>query len=122
MPWFDRPLDHPASYQLREYRTDTAEPPELDLWWQLRLAQARAAPLRAPGPGPRRGAPARVAACAPSTHCCRRSITSCSLCTRVVWAAGGRPAPPATTLARMPNGPESARLMTRGIARLEGHY
>jgi cephalosporin-C deacetylase len=38
MPWFDLPLD-----QLREYRTDTAEPPELDLWWQLRLAQARAA-------------------------------------------------------------------------------
>jgi cephalosporin-C deacetylase-like acetyl esterase len=28
---------------LREYRTDTAEPPELDLWWQLRLAQARGA-------------------------------------------------------------------------------
>ena len=40
MPWFDLPLD-----QLREYRTDTAEPPELDLWWQLRL-----------GRGPRRGA------------------------------------------------------------------
>ena len=38
MPWFDLPLD-----QLREYRTDTAEPPELDLWWQLRLTQARAA-------------------------------------------------------------------------------
>ena len=38
MPWFDLPLD-----QLREYRTDTAEPPELDLWWQLRLAQARGA-------------------------------------------------------------------------------
>ncbi len=38
MPWFDLPLD-----QLREYRMDTAEPPELDLWWQLRLAQARAA-------------------------------------------------------------------------------
>jgi len=38
MPWFDLPLD-----QLREYRTDTAEPPELDVWWQLRLAQARAA-------------------------------------------------------------------------------
>jgi len=30
MPWFDLPLD-----QLREYRTDTAEPPELDRWWQL---------------------------------------------------------------------------------------
>ena len=38
MPWFDLPLD-----QLREYRTDTAEPPELDVWWQLRLTQARAA-------------------------------------------------------------------------------
>ena len=38
MPWFDLPLD-----QLREYRTDTAEPPDLDLWWQGRLDQARAA-------------------------------------------------------------------------------
>jgi len=38
MPWFDQPLD-----QLREYRTDTAEPPDLDLWWQGRLDQARAA-------------------------------------------------------------------------------
>jgi len=27
MPWFDLPLD-----QLREYRTDTAEPPDLDPW------------------------------------------------------------------------------------------
>jgi cephalosporin-C deacetylase len=36
MPWFDLPLE-----QLREYRTETAEPPELDLWWQLRLDQAR---------------------------------------------------------------------------------
>jgi len=38
MPWFDLPLD-----QLREYRTDTAEPPDLDLWWRRRLDQARAA-------------------------------------------------------------------------------
>jgi len=38
MPWFDQPLD-----QLRDYRTDTAEPPELDRWWQLRLEAARAA-------------------------------------------------------------------------------
>ncbi len=37
MPWFDLPLE-----QLREYRTDTAEPPELDRWWELRLAEARA--------------------------------------------------------------------------------
>jgi cephalosporin-C deacetylase len=37
MPWFDLPLE-----QLREYRTETEEPPELDQWWQLRLAQARA--------------------------------------------------------------------------------
>jgi cephalosporin-C deacetylase len=37
MPWFDRPLD-----QLRGYRTETAEPPDLDQWWQLRLDQARA--------------------------------------------------------------------------------
>ncbi len=38
MPWFDLPSD-----QLRQYRTDTAEPPELDRWWQLRLDEARAA-------------------------------------------------------------------------------
>jgi cephalosporin-C deacetylase len=38
MPWFDLPLE-----QLREYRTETAEPPDLDLWWQQRLEQARAA-------------------------------------------------------------------------------
>ncbi len=37
MPWFDLPLN-----QLREYRTETAEPPELDLWWQRRLEEARA--------------------------------------------------------------------------------
>src|SRR3984957_17052744 len=37
MPWFDMPLE-----QLREYRTETAEPPEFDAWWQLRLDQARA--------------------------------------------------------------------------------
>jgi cephalosporin-C deacetylase len=36
MPWFDLPLE-----QLRNYRTETAEPPEIDLWWQLRLDQAR---------------------------------------------------------------------------------
>src|SRR6516225_6087870 len=38
MPWFDLPLN-----QLREYRTDTAEPPDLDLWWRRRLEEARAA-------------------------------------------------------------------------------
>ena len=38
MPWFDLPLD-----QLRDYRTDTAEPPELDAWWRGRLGEARAA-------------------------------------------------------------------------------
>jgi cephalosporin-C deacetylase len=37
MPWFDLPLD-----QLRDYRTGTAEPPDLDLWWQRRLDEARA--------------------------------------------------------------------------------
>jgi cephalosporin-C deacetylase len=37
MPWFDLSLD-----QLREYHTETAEPPDLDRWWQLRLDQARA--------------------------------------------------------------------------------
>ncbi len=43
MPWFDLPLE-----QLRKYRTETEEPPELDQWWQLRLAQARAQ-AREPG-------------------------------------------------------------------------
>jgi len=38
MPWFDLPLD-----QLRDYRTATAEPPDLDLWWRRRLDEARAA-------------------------------------------------------------------------------
>ncbi|HEY6310938.1 MAG TPA: alpha/beta fold hydrolase [Streptosporangiaceae bacterium] len=38
MPWFDLPLE-----QLRDYRTDTAEPPELDAWWRRRLDEARAA-------------------------------------------------------------------------------
>ncbi|HEV2931863.1 MAG TPA: alpha/beta fold hydrolase [Streptosporangiaceae bacterium] len=38
MPWFDLPLD-----QLRDYRTDTGEPPELDAWWRRRLDEARAA-------------------------------------------------------------------------------
>ena len=40
MPWFDLPLD-----QLRDYRTDTAEPPGLDQWWQQRLGAARAAAI-----------------------------------------------------------------------------
>jgi cephalosporin-C deacetylase len=38
MPWFDLPLN-----QLREYRTETAEPSSLDQWWQQRLEAARAA-------------------------------------------------------------------------------
>jgi cephalosporin-C deacetylase len=38
MPWFDLPLE-----QLRDYRTETAEPPDLDLWWQQQLDGARAA-------------------------------------------------------------------------------
>jgi cephalosporin-C deacetylase len=38
MPWFDMPLD-----QLRDYRTDTVEPSDLDVWWQRRLELARAA-------------------------------------------------------------------------------
>jgi len=38
MPWFDMP-----SEQLRDYRTDTMEPPDLDLRWQRQLEQARAA-------------------------------------------------------------------------------
>jgi len=36
MPWFDLPLN-----QLRDYRTETAEPPDLDLWWRQRLDEAR---------------------------------------------------------------------------------
>ncbi len=36
MPWFDLPLE-----RLREYRTETAEPPGLDGWWQRRLDEAR---------------------------------------------------------------------------------
>ena len=44
MPWFDLPLE-----QLRQYRTETEEPPELDKWWQLRLAQALGQ-AREPGP------------------------------------------------------------------------
>lgn len=38
MPWYDLPLE-----QLREYRTQTAEPPELDRWWRQRLDEAAAA-------------------------------------------------------------------------------
>ncbi|HTQ93568.1 MAG TPA: acetylxylan esterase [Streptosporangiaceae bacterium] len=36
MPWFDLPWN-----QLRDYRTETAEPPDLDLWWRQRLDEAR---------------------------------------------------------------------------------
>jgi len=38
MPWYDLP-----EAQLKDYRTDTAEPADLDRWWQLRLDEARAA-------------------------------------------------------------------------------
>jgi cephalosporin-C deacetylase len=37
MPWYDLPLE-----RLREYRTQTAEPPGLDEWWAKRLDDARA--------------------------------------------------------------------------------
>lgn len=37
MPWYDLPLE-----QLREYRTQTAEPAGLDNWWARRVADARA--------------------------------------------------------------------------------
>jgi cephalosporin-C deacetylase len=37
MSWYDLPLE-----RLREYRTQTAEPPELDEWWAKRLNDARA--------------------------------------------------------------------------------
>jgi cephalosporin-C deacetylase len=36
VPWFDLPIE-----ELREYRTTTAEPPELDEWWAQRLRDAR---------------------------------------------------------------------------------
>ncbi|PRY38764.1 acetylxylan esterase [Umezawaea tangerina] len=38
MPWFDLPAE-----KLREYRTSTEEPADLDGWWAARLDQARAA-------------------------------------------------------------------------------
>jgi cephalosporin-C deacetylase len=38
MPWFDLPEE-----QLKDYRTSTPEPAELDLWWQRQLAATRAA-------------------------------------------------------------------------------
>ena len=38
MPWYDLPAE-----QLEDYRTETAEPADLDRWWQLRLDEARAA-------------------------------------------------------------------------------
>src|SRR5579875_3004405 len=38
MPWFDLPLE-----QLRQYRTETAEPEGLDRWWAGHLAAAGAA-------------------------------------------------------------------------------
>jgi cephalosporin-C deacetylase len=41
MPWFDLPLN-----QLCEYRTDTAEPADLDLWWRRRLDEAERRPAR----------------------------------------------------------------------------
>ena len=38
MPWYDLPEE-----QLKDYRTDTPEPAELDRWWRERLDEARAA-------------------------------------------------------------------------------
>jgi hypothetical protein len=38
MPWFDLPLD-----QLRQDRTETAEPETLTRWWDERLGEAHAA-------------------------------------------------------------------------------
>jgi len=38
MPWYDLPAE-----QLKDYRTDTQEPADLDSWWRLRLDEARAA-------------------------------------------------------------------------------
>jgi cephalosporin-C deacetylase len=38
MPWYDLPAE-----QLKDYRTETAEPTGLDQWWRLRLDEARAA-------------------------------------------------------------------------------
>ena len=38
MPWYDLP-----EQQLKDYRTQTQEPADLDSWWRLRLDEARAA-------------------------------------------------------------------------------
>ncbi len=38
MPWYDLPAE-----QLKDYRTETAEPADLDRWWRLRLDETRAA-------------------------------------------------------------------------------
>jgi cephalosporin-C deacetylase len=37
MPWYDLPEE-----QLKDYRTETAEPADLDKWWRQRLDEARA--------------------------------------------------------------------------------
>jgi cephalosporin-C deacetylase len=37
MPWYDLPTE-----QLKDYRTGTQEPADLDQWWQRRLQEARA--------------------------------------------------------------------------------
>jgi len=94
MPWFDLPLD-----QLRKYRTDTAEPPGLDQWWQQRLEAARAAaiPPRLILPETDIYAPVRV------------------YDTEFSGAGGDHQGDPAA-------GPENARVMTRGITQPEGYY
>ena len=38
MPWYDLPEE-----QLKDYRTATQEPADLDRWWRLRLDEARGA-------------------------------------------------------------------------------
>lgn len=37
MPWYDLPEE-----QLKDYRTGTPEPADLDRWWRERLDEARA--------------------------------------------------------------------------------
>ena len=43
MPWFDLPLE-----QLREYRTETAEPPGFDSWWRYGSTGPGRKPARPP--------------------------------------------------------------------------
>src|SRR6185437_9695542 len=129
MPWFDLPLD-----QLRDYRTRTAEPPDLDLWWRRRLDEARATvrppvlaryetEIYAPGAdaqtqvvvkfigyGGGRGMPAEHALLPALGYAVFVMDTRGQGGRWTTGATGDRHGDPAA-------GPENARVMTRGIAR-----